>query len=459
MSIASINESALQFFQEKDKFMKKVLLLMILLLGTTLILSAQETETEREFILFENEGFIFASYLRAGAYVNSDLSLVEPLAIWNVAGGYNGMRFMNETNYSEWLLAYESPRDEDSWWGGAYLRIAFDIPDFSNGWMNLSSEDYGFILPEAFFRLGFADQDWNLWIGRRYNDKVTVGMMDYYIANLDGNGAGVENINMGVTSMNVHWLFSYDSGSPNGSLGDEMASLGSYPGKQTLAFVTTSDISWGDYLSFIVAPSIQSAGTVSVDTNDPPDGFADTTQDYPFGAGGFLTAKYGRDCFFTFDGNSEIYVSAGFGSGANQLADTSLEAYGYDDWSIFAGFQGSAIVNDTVSFRSTLHYEHRSYDLTVNDWMSFGFRPMVKLTPIFGLQFEYDLEVAFTTGDMVNRITFAPTFTPPGGNVDSGLQVMPFITYGYGDFANADAISIGGSKHGLTFGVFGHIGF
>ena len=76
------------------------------------------------------------------------------------------------------------------------------------------------------------------------------------------------------------------------------------------------------------------------------------------------------------------------------------------------------------------------------------------------LQFEYDLEVAMTDGNMVNRITFAPTFLPPAGSVSSPVQVMPFVTYAYGDFAGGDAVAIStGSKSGLTWGLFGHVGF
>ena len=419
--------------------MRVRIIALIAFLAATVMAGAQTTREDRDFIIFENNGFVFASYLRAGMMVNIEGAMVEGGNPWNVIGGYNGMRFMNESNYNEWLMGYESDRNDSSWWGAAYFRVAYDIPDFSQGWLEASN----IILPEAFFRMGFNDKDWNLWIGRRYNDKVAVNMMDYYIANLDGNGGGFENITLGGAKLDAHWLFSYDNGT-----GKKVDTGGTaFIGKQTLALYF-KDIAVGDHtLNFIVAPSILPGNTTA------SAGTFDTT------AGGFVTVKYNRTCFFTLDGYSETYASVGFGSGANQAVDTNLAASDWDDWSVFAGFQGAGRVNDTFSFMATLHYEHRSYDPSVNDFLSFGLRPMVKLAPIFGLQFEYDLETAITTGAMVNRITVAPTFTPPGGDVTSGVQMMPYITWGYGDFQGGDAVSIGSTDHGLTFGIFGHVGF
>lgn len=405
----------------------------------------------REYILFSNNGFLFGSYMRVGLHQNTSMHLVEGAGLWNVENGYNGMRFMNEANYSEWLLAYESPRDDPDWWGGAYLRMAYDIPDFSGGWLNISQDSYGIILPEAFFRVGFSS-GWNIWLGRRYNDKVAINMMDYYVANLDANGVGVEGLNIGSASLDVHWLFSYD---PDAYMD---TNLFTHPGKQTLAFVFKRVKAGPGDFTFIIAPSYQSGGVADLDVND--DGSLDNT---PFtlnnSGGGFATAKYYFNSFFGLDGDIEFFVSSGFGTGANQNADTDIDDYALDDWSVFGGFQGYAIVNETVSWRMTAYYEHRSWE-TEQNFISLGFRPLFKLTQIFGIQLEYDLEAAITTGKLLNRISLAPTFVPPGGDTTSGLQIMPYISYGYGDFEGGNSIAISdGSRHGVTFGVFGNVGF
>ena len=442
--------------------MKKILLIIAVLLYALLTLGAETGEIisntnpgqsgiipdeARELILFDNNGFIFGSYMRVGLHRNADANMMEGAGWWNVQNGYNGQRFMNEGNYNEWLMAYESPRDDPSWWGGAYLRIAFDIPEFSNAWANISGSDYGVILPEAFFRLGYSEKSWNFWLGRRYNDKVALNMMDYYIANLDGNGFGIENIEIGTATMDFNWLFSYDPNAPIS--GTDFT----YPGKNTWAFVFRGVQTGPGTFTFFLAPSLQSGGTAKIDTGSGP------TTDYDSGYGGFLTAKYYLHTFFGLEGETELYISGGFGSGANQNTDTNLSAYGVSDYSVFTGFQGFALVTDTISWRSTLHYEHRSWELDKN-FLSFGFRPLFRVAPIFGIQLEYDLEVAMDTGKMGNRITLAPTFLPKYGDTTSSLQVMPYITYGYGDFQGGDGIAVSdGSLHKFSWGVFGNVGF
>jgi hypothetical protein len=60
---------------------------------------------------------------------------------------------------------------------------------------------------------------------------------------------------------------------------------------------------------------------------------------------------------------------------------------------------------------------------------------------------------------MVNRVTLAPTFVPPGGDATSPLQVMPYVSYAYGDFVGGDVVAVQpGSRHGLTWGFFGNVG-
>jgi len=452
--------------------MKKILLIFPVLLLALQTLGAETGEIvsntkpkssglipdePRELILFNNNGFIFGSYMRVGLHRNADANMMEGFGWWNVENGYNGQRFMNEGNYSEWLLAYESPRDDPAWWGGAYLRIAFDIPEFSAAWANISGEDYGVILPEAFFRLGYNDKGWNFWLGRRYNDKVSLNMMDYYIANLDGNGFGIENVSIGTATMDFNWLFSYDNGDPIGSTSDELANLFTYPGKNTWAFVFRGVKAGPGSFTFFVAPSLQSGGDVVDEVDD--DGTVDTTTHYSSGYGSFFTAKYYLPSFFGLKGETEIYASGGFGTGANQLADTDLYNYNTSDYSFFTGFQGFALVSDTISWRATLHYEHRSWE-TDRNFLSFGFRPLFRVAPIFGIQLEYDLEAAMDTGKMGNRITLAPTFLPKYGDTTSSLQIMPYITYGYGDFQGGDGIAVSdGSLHKITWGVFGNVGF
>lgn len=453
--------------------MKKVLILAIILVSVMQMLPAQEesSETEipggetgtadgqpREVILFDNNGFIFGAYMRVGLHQNTSANMIEGSGWWNVENGYNGMRFMNEGNYSEWLLAYESPRDDPDWWGGAYLRVAFDIPEFGQGWNNLSEDNYGIVLPEAFFRLGFGGRSWNFWLGRRYNEKVAVNMMDYYIANLDGNGIGMENIDIGSAQMDINWLYSYNDGDPVGSDGDDMSGLFTYPGKNTLGLVLRGiDAGPGEF-TFFIAPSFQSGGTVAI--SEDGSGNVDGTATYPYGGGGFFTVKYNLPTYFGLEGESSFYASGGFGTGATQHADTDLDNYAVDDYSVFAGFQGITLLTDTISWRATVHYEHRNYDPVEKNFLSVGFRPFFRVAPIFGFQFEYDFEAAFDTGKFVNRITFAPTFVPKNGNASSPLQIMPYITYGYGDFAGEDNIAVSdGSKHGFTWGIFGNVGF
>ena len=414
----------------------------------------------RELILFDNKGFIFGSYMRVGLHMNSDANMLQGVGWWNVENGYNGQRFMNEGNYSEWLLAYESPRDDPSWWGGAYLRVAFDIPEFGEAWDNLSDENYGIILPEAFFRLGYSGQNWNFWLGRRYNEKVALNTMDYYVANLDGNGLGLENIKIGGNAtMDFNWLFSYNSGNPVGSTGDELANLFTYPGKNTFGFVFRGIEAGPGSFTFYVVPSFQSGGEVAT-SSDEDTGIVDGTTNYPYGYGGFLTAKYELPHFFGVDGGTEFFASGGFGTGANQRADTDIDHYDVSDFSVLAGFQGYALVTDTISWRTTLYYEHRSYEELEKNFLSFGFRPLFRLAPIFGIQLEYDLEAAIDTGKLGNRITLAPTFLPRDGNTTSTLQIMPYITYGYGDFQGGDDIAVSdGNLNMFTWGIFGNVGF
>ena len=102
------------------------------------------TEESREYIIYDSGAFIFGAYIRAAMNMNIRAEAIDGAQFWNVENGYNGMRFMNEGNYSEWLFAYETPEDKrDDWWGGVYFRPAIDIPSFSYGWFNISESTYG----------------------------------------------------------------------------------------------------------------------------------------------------------------------------------------------------------------------------------------------------------------------------------------------------------------------------
>ncbi|MCG8452143.1 MAG: carbohydrate porin [Spirochaetales bacterium] len=403
--------------------------LLLLLLPLSAEIGLRETET-RDYMTYSNEGFIFGGYLRGGLHLNprGEMILANPSTgpIWNVKNGYNGMRMANEGNYSEWITGYESPKDSP-WWGGAYVRVAYDLPDFTKAWQNVENK---LILPEALLRLGFGQ--WNLWVGRRYNNKISIEMMDYYVANLDGNGGGVENLNLGFALFDANLLLSYKTtDSPN-----------AFPGKTSLALVLKDWKTGPITFTFMMVPSLQSV---------------QPAQEGPKG-GLFATAK----ALWKTPGEMgqvEFFFSGGFGSGSNQNVDTVVENITPKDWSILGGIQGHMLLIPRLDLLYTVYFEHRSWEQNT-DFLAIGIRPMIKLAPLFGVQLEYDFETAFTTKDMVNRFTLAPTFTPVDGGVKSGVQIYPYITLAIGDFQGGEAVAFHSNKDiGMSFGLAGNIGF
>jgi maltoporin len=275
-----------------------------------------------------------------------------------------------------------------------------------------------------------------------------MGMMDYYVANLDGNGVGVENISLWSGILNVHYLFSYD---PTVTETSTSETADSYAAKQTLAFDLQGFDAGNGSFSFILAPSYQGDNGVPDEYPEPFWGF-------------FSTVKYNADSFFSLPGTNEYFASFGYGSGANQHVDMANWFYGTSgagDWSFLAGYQGYSAISSVVSWRNTLYYETRSWDPNgEGNFVSFGFRPMFKQTDIFGWQLEYDLELAIDTGKTVNRITLAPTLVPTGGDVNSPVQIQAYVTYAYGDFVGGDVVAVEpGSSHGMAWGFFGSVGF
>ena len=69
-------------------------------------------EKSREYIIYDSEGFIFGAYIRAAINMNIRTEAIDGALFWDVENGYNGMHFMNEGNYSEWLFAFETPEDK-----------------------------------------------------------------------------------------------------------------------------------------------------------------------------------------------------------------------------------------------------------------------------------------------------------------------------------------------------------
>ena len=394
--------------------------------------------------------------MAVGLNFNPDFNMLNNEGVWDVKGGYDGMRFANEGNYNEWLLGYESDRD-GAWWGGVYFRTAFQSPSFSAGWQIL--DNTSIVLPEAFMRLGFGDKGWNFWLGRRYNDKIALGMMDYYMSNLDADGFGVENISLGKFAiLDFNLLFTYDN---NATVIDPTNNSNIlknvFIGKSTAAFVLRGINAGPGELKFIIAPTVQGGGKVE-------------NVDIPYLGGAFLSARYDLGTFLTGnDGSFEFFGGYGFGSGANQAAATAsivpdgpattAPAFDIGDWSVLGGVQGNVSWTEDFSAMMTLYYEHRSWE-SMKNFMSFGMRPMYKLTDIFGIQLEYDFEGAFDNSSYVNRFTLAPTFTPIGGGVKSGLQIFPYVAVGIGDFKGGDSVAFSnGGNVGMSWGVAGYAGF
>ena len=125
----------------------------------------------------------FHGYLRAGAGVNGEGGAMERFLDSRVG------RLGNESDlYGEVAISHDLARTATDRWF-VTLRAALSDAQWSDG----NSVDIN--LPEAFVGAeGLLGQGEALWVGRRFYRRRDVHVMDFYYANLSGNGAGIEHL-------------------------------------------------------------------------------------------------------------------------------------------------------------------------------------------------------------------------------------------------------------------------
>lgn len=125
----------------------------------------------------------FHGYLRAGAGVNGEDGAMERFLDSRVG------RLGNESDlYGEVAVSHDLSRSASERWF-VTLRAALSDSQWSDG----NSVDIN--LPEAFVGAeGLLGQGETLWAGRRFYRRRDVHVMDFYYANLSGNGAGIEHV-------------------------------------------------------------------------------------------------------------------------------------------------------------------------------------------------------------------------------------------------------------------------
>lgn len=95
-----------------------------------------------------------------------------------------------------------------------------------------------------------------IWAGRRFYNRVQLGINDHFLENMDGNGAGVEDMDLGGAKMSVAFMMD-----PNNPANDNTYAL-------PIRFTGIKDMPNGE-LSFYITPDAQLKSTDQLTAVDP----------------------------------------------------------------------------------------------------------------------------------------------------------------------------------------------
>jgi maltoporin len=385
------------------------------------------------------KAFEFHGYVRSGFGGNGrggqQVAFKAPGAgakyrLGNEAETYGELIFVNN-----WLNPSHAA---DKAWIKTELLVQADTDNSST----YSSTDR-FRLREAFVQAGnlFESQPTlKLWAGERYYRRQDIHVNDFFILDMSGYGGGFEDLNVGVGRVAVAYLA--------GASADVVTESGVFT-KQTLDARLYDVKVPGGLLGVWYNLAYAKGGTTGDGQVIPTRvghavGFAHTATEL-FGGYNRFTAMYGRGPASTFTTGLEI-PEPGAKESAHLLITNHTLVEPNERWAVMPLFV----------------YDRRTGGSAgdgVDTWVSFGARPLLKLTDHFSLAIEGGFD--YTKSDRgvyegwLRKITVAPQIGAARGFFSRPVLRL-FVTYANwsGGFRGlVGGVPYANATNGFTFGV------
>lgn len=390
-------------------------------------------------------------YLRTSAGTNSEGG--KQILLSNPGSSGNEFRLGNESTYSEVTFvghAMNKPAERDKPFFDAVLTFVYNPAMNSQYGDTTANTDYTQVV-QAMLRAGnIPDVPATLWAGKRFYRDVSAYMNDFFwFADMNGVGAGAEQINLS----NGHLAFAYLQRADNNFTNN----TNGLPAKQAL------DLRWRD-IKFGASNSLHlwAAAAYSAPGQGTYNG---TPTDYAASSGSAYGVRWRKN--FSEDGSTrnDFGVMLGHGNmstlsleNANSFAQTGVYDPGQNRWRVVDSLVKE--FGDRWGVEGVLVYEETDSGKSVDPktrWMSVGVRPHYKYSDHirFTLEAGYsDVEVESERNGMgeragnrtLTRVTFAPELIV-GRAFHARPILRAYVTHTSWNGANGDATN-GGSMLG-----------
>jgi maltoporin len=355
--------------------------------------------------VFADSDFEFKGYLRAGAVYNQNMNAINTGLFEPDSGDVNkiGRLGVGENNFLEAELVKNFKVGKS--WAKAHIMFAHsttDTPTFSGSTA----------VRQAFVEMGGMPLSPNatFWIGKKFNGRDDIHILDKYWRVQSGTGLGVQNI------LNGNMDISFVTGANNGPAdkdGGEVANA-------------TLDMRYRIQNAGPGTLELEGAYTILNGNSDTDVTNADN--------GLQVAAIYGMNSFFNLaSGFSKAAVQYGINSAAGNVGDAQDGNNGKDGDAMYRLLAyGLANVGENWQIMPSVVYESKMPDAGKDtSVLSLAVRPVYKINNNISLQIEggYAIEDNGTDSYSKYKITAAPTMKLDTNGFFNRPELRVFVTY------------------------------
>lgn len=216
------------------------------------------------------------------------------------------------------------------------------------------------------------DNSVSFWIGRRFYKRYDSHINDYFFLNMSGDGAGINNLDLGEFTLSYSFL--YDDHNPSTVTGDEKVLMQSHDVRLAKPF------SRGEITLFLNYMALEGKTFSTGETLEASDGYALGLLYQDNRIFEELFGMKGEDIAGLFYGEG-LAKSAGSSSPFRQtpLIDSLIATpNAIESSKTWRFINYNAFENDTYGMMSNFVYEHKedtAFSNTDQEWLSLGIRP------------------------------------------------------------------------------------
>ena len=405
----------------------------------------RDADTKIRLLEEQMKSFEFHGYFRSGYGLNSrdgqQVAFQAPGAdakyrLGNEAETYSELIFVNN-----WL---NPDHETDKLWMKTEFLVEANTTNSANfANFPLGIGDDEFRLREAFVQVGnvFESQlDAKFWAGQRFYRRQHIEIDDFYLLDMSGYGAGVEDLNVGIGKMSLAYLA--------GARPDIVTEDGNYAKSNIDVRLYDVNLAGGKLAAWFNFASAN-GGTTQTGTDIPTD------NGYAFGIG-YRNLEWNG-------GYNQVSIQYGKGVASNFSTTIDLPNSFLESSERFRVAEHMLLQPNEIFAVMPIFVYQRVQSGNPNDgwdeWVSFGARPQVFFTDHFSLAFESGFDHTHSGSGQyegwLRKFTIAPQIAA-GRKFFSRPVLRLFATYA--DWSNGLRGFVGGvpfqdRTNGFTYGV------